>query len=487
MESLQKKQEPRRDFINKWPQSYPLRPRQVKKKHAEKMPIPKGPRSWKPGDSLYDITRYTTKFFLNLQEEYGKAASFYINGKLYIGLFDPKMVEEVYITKQQDFIKGLGFKRMRKFLGEGLLTSEDPIHKRHRRMMQPPFHKAKIDSYLKEMYDETMRHIETWSNESEIELGPQMMRLTLQIVSQTLFGTDATKYSKEISQNLDIVVDRIMTTLLPSLEALDNAALPWFKEFKKSSHTLMDITDRIIEERRENPQESEDLLGLLIELVDEDGEKFTNEELRDEALTIMLSGHETTATLMIWALARLSTRKDIVEKIREELKNTTWIQEQRPPSMGELMENKEVTKIIKETLRTNPPVWLAMRQAVKDTEIGGVFIPKGANVFVSQYVTHRNKEYYTNPLKWDPERWEGDFEASLPKGAYFPFGYGARKCIGEQFGLMEAKIALMCIVNNYDIEPVEGTRGVPRLKPRATLRAKGNVPLKVTKIKHDKN
>lgn len=468
-------------FNRKWLDEYPVRPKTVSKRDGEKLPIPRGPRTKKPGDSLYDIVRYTTRFLLDLRDNYGKAASFYINGQLYIGLFSPKMVTEVYTTKQNLFIKGIGVSKLRKLAGDGLLTSEDPVHKRHRRMMQPPFHKNKIDSYINDMYNVTVQHLENWEGKTTVELSPEMMKLTLKVVSKTLFSTDADKYAEKMSKNLDIAIDRVATTMLPSTTLLDNSPLPWFGDYRKASETLSEITDEIINERREGVEQYDDLLNLLIDLADENGEKFTNEELRDEALTILLSGHETTATLLVWMLTRINTKPELLKKLQEEADNAVWIKEKRPPSMSEILETPIAAKIIKETLRLNPPLWFIMRQALEDMTIDGAYIPKGTNVFISQYITHRDPEFFKNPKEWDPDRWDDDLESKLPKGAYFPFGYGARKCIGEQFALIETRILLLYIIHNYTIKSTNAERAVPKVKPRASLRAKGNVPVYIQK------
>lgn len=467
-------------FHRAWPETYPARPKMVSRRKAEKLPIPNGPRD-SSAVTLYQILVKTTRFFLGLQENYGEAASFYLNRKLYIGLFSPELVYNLYTKYDSKLIKGYGSLKTRKIVGDGIFTSEDPIHKKHKKMMQPSFRKNKIETYIEDMYKETIEHTQKWDSKTEIELVPEMLDLTLKIVSRSLFSVDAEKYSKTIADNLEIAVDRIVTTMLPSLTLLDNSPLPWFRKYRDAAYNLSDIMDSILEERAKSGKKYDDLIDLLANAADENGSVFTDEELKEEALTIILSGHETTANLVTWAILQLSKHPIFLERLRKEAKESKWIKENRAPSIGEIYGSAETTNIIKETLRLNPPLWATMRQAVEDIQTDTIYIPKGANVFVSQYVSHRNPKYFSDPHTWNPDRWVGDFEKTLPKGAYFPFGYGGRRCIGYHFAMIEASLVLLYIAHNYDIKYIEENRTLPRIKPRASLRPKGKVVVKVAK------
>jgi len=364
----------------------------------------------------------TPKFLLKMQRKYGDHCSFFLSRRLFIGLFSPIGVHEVTVAQQHNFVKGVGFARMRKVLGEGLLTNEEPIHLAHRRMMQPPFHHGNLDSYVAIMHNLINEHTNNWRSKSSIDLAPEMMALTLEIVSRCLFGLDSHQYTEAISESMEVAIDRIERTMLPGLERFDKSAIKYFKEFEIASDRLVDIAEAIINKRLESKEKTDDdLLGILLQMRDQ----ISVDHIRDEVLTLILSGHETTANVMSWAF---------------------------------------------------PPVWVAPRIATVDCVIDGIKIPKGAHVLLSQYVTHRNPRYFPNPEEWKPERWHNlEFEKSLPRGAYFPFGGGSRKCLGEYFALAEARLILLMVAKNFKLDG-----SFPKAQPRATYRPKGTVKNKVT-------
>jgi len=363
---------------------------------------------------------------------------------------------------------------MRKVLGEGLLTNEEPIHLAHRRMMQPPFHHGNLDSYVAIMHELITEHTNNWRGKESIDLTPEMMELTLEIVSRCLFGTDSHQYTKAIAQSMEVAIDRIERTMLPGLERFDKSAIKYFKAFELASDRLVDIAEAIINKRLASGETKDsDLLGILLQMQDQ----ISIDHIRDEVLTLILSGHETTANVMSWAFSYLSKNPQFRKELEDEADSATWISENRVPTYEELEISSPVASaVLQETMRLAPPVWVAPRISIVDCEIDGVQIPKGAHVLVSQYVTHRNPRYFPNPEVWDPTRWKNpDFEKSLPRGAYFPFGGGSRKCLGEYFALAEARLILLMVAKNFRL-----TGNFPKAQPRATYRPKGAVKNKVT-------
>ena len=442
--------------------------------------LPAGPRPRVPGQLLWSFQRDTPRFLLDLRDRYGDAASFYLNRQLFIGLFAPAMVHQVTVAQQSSFIKGVGFERMRKVLGEGLLTNEEPIHLRHRRMMQPPFHKSRLDGYAEQMSDLTRGTVDAWLPGSTIYLGPQMMRLTLLIVARTLFGTDADRYTDRIAESMDIAIDRIERTMLPGLDRFDSLPLPYWQAFHRAADDLAEIAEDLIRERRARGVDGDDLLGLLLALRDEDGSAFTDAEVRDEALTLILSGHETTANALTWAFSWLGTRPDVHEALRREALQQEWVTGSAPATVADVMSCEVAGQVISETLRMAPPVWVAPRRALADVDIEGVKVPQGAHVLISQYVTQRNPRYFPNPHTWQPNRWTEQLHASLPRGAYFPFGAGTRKCLGDQFALLESRIILLHAAARTRLVAANSQQPIPKAEPRATYRARGPVPMVVT-------
>jgi cytochrome P450 len=437
---------------------------------------------------LYRFQKDTPAFLMDLRRQYGEASSFFLNGELFMALFSPEMVYQVTTSKQGSFVKGMGFARMRKVLGEGLLTNEEPIHLRHRRMMQPPFKKERLNSYSSLMTDLTREQISTWQNQADVLLGPEMMRLTLAIVAQTLFGTSARKYEQPIAESMEIAIDRIERTMLPGLQVFDDLPVPYWRKFGEAADELALIAEELIKSRREDPHESDDLLGLLLSLQDDDGVIFTDEEVRDEALTLILSGHETTANMLTWAFSWLATRPDIQDSLHAEAERAGWPNSGTTPSIDEVLGTDEngapklpvSAAIVSESLRMAPPVWVAPRRAIEDVEVDGVQVPAGAHVIVSQYVTQRDERWFPEPNQWRPERWYGDLAKQLPRGAYFPFGGGTRKCLGDQFALLESRIILLEVAARMKLKPIDANQPVPKAQPRATYRPKGPVPMRVS-------
>jgi cytochrome P450 len=273
---------------------------------------------------------------------------------------------------------------------------------------------------------------------------------------------------------MEIAIDRIERTMLPGLEKFDHSAISYFKKFEIASDNLADIAEEIINKRvASNLTTSDDLLGIMLQMQDQ----VSTEHIRDEVLTLILSGHETTANVMSWAFSYLNKNKKFRDLLREESLKQSWLDEKRAPTYKELEDGSPIaTAILNETMRLAPPVWIAPRIATKDVVIEGVKIPAGAHVLVSQYVTHRNPRYFLEPEKWRPDRWfDSNFEKSLPRGAYFPFGGGSRKCLGEYFAIAEARLILLMVAKNFRLKG-----DFPKAQPRATYRPKGGVKSKVS-------
>jgi cytochrome P450 len=414
----------------------------------------------------------TPKFLLDLHHRYGNSASFFLGGELFYAVFSPEAVVDVTVKKQHSFVKGVGFERMHKVLGRGLLTNEEPVHLRHRRMMQPPFHHHQLDEYARVMQVIVRAHLEGWEVGQEVSANEEMMRLTFQIVAQLLFSTDIDQYAEGVQHHMGLAIDRIERTMLPGLDRFDDSPLPYFRKFKESSDYLADVAEDIIRTRVASGTHGTDLLGLLLDAKDDENQALSHDDVRDETLTLILSGHETTANVMTWALAYLRDRDDLWAVVAEEA--DTFMPRDQPPALRQVLQAPMTKGIFAEALRLAPPVWVSPRRAVEDVEVDGIPIPKGAHVIISQYASHRNTEFFPHPEEFQPERWVDDLESRLPRGAYFPFLAGTRKCLGDQFALLEAHIILMEMARSKRPHPISAT--LPRPEPRATFRPKGGVP-----------
>jgi cytochrome P450 len=488
-----------RPFDAPRPDSYASVPPAIGPRRARSLRLPPGPRSASGLGPLVPFQRDTPGFLMRLRAEHGEAASFLLGRQLFIALFAPAMVHDALVVHQHDLVKGVGFARMRLVLGEGLLTNEEPVHLRHRRMMQAPFHHTRLDAYAALMADLTREELDRWRPGDVLPVAPTMMALTLAIVARTLFGTDARAHAPRIGHAMDVAIDRIERTMLPGLDRLDRVPLPWFRAFRRASDDLAEVAEALIAERRaaarrhgadasdDGPgprdlatlRREEDLLGLLFALRDEDGSAFSDDEVRDEALTLILSGHETTANVLTWAFSLLATHPDARAELEAEADAQAWLAEDRAPTVAELMAAPVAGRVLAETLRLCPPVWVAPRRALVDTQLGGVAVPAGAHVLVSQYVTHRDPVHFPDPERFEPERWRDGLERRLPRGAYIPFGAGTRRCLGDQFALLEGRIILLAAAHRLRLEPLDAARPLPVAQPRATYRARGPVPMRI--------
>ena len=420
------------------PNEYAPIPKPLTRRSLKGRSIPDGPRS-----ALLTLRfqKDTPGFMRAARDQFGYCTSFFLGGQLFIGAFAPEMVHEVTVSKQHQFIKGVGFDRMRKVLGTGLLTNEEPIHLRHRRLMQSPFHISKISSYANTMVDLTQKHISRWRDGDVVAMGPEMMALTFDIVSDILFGADISADTKKVQRAMHIAIDRIERTMLPGLDRLDNLGLPYFRKFGSAANELHEVATRIVNDRIKKGIKRDDLMGVLLEATTPEGEKLSAREVSDETLTLILSGHETTANVLTWVFSYLSEHPHYWKALGEEAEQI--LPQKDDENFARILLAAPLSgAIFNEVLRLCPPVWIAPRRALEDVTLGGVDVPKGAHVLVSQYVTHRDARYFESPDDFIPERWFNDFEKSLPRGAYFPFGAGTRKCLGDQFALLEGRIII---------------------------------------------
>ena len=462
-----------RAFDTPRPQQYPTIPEPIFRRqwrHQKDLP---GPNPLLADWLTLTFIKDTPNFLASMQRRYGNVCAFFLSRRLFIGLFSAEAVHQVTVAQQHNFVKGVGFARMRKVLGEGLLTNEEPIHLNHRRLMQPPFHHGNLDSYVAIMHKLVKAHIKEWDGKDSVDLAPQMMALTLEIVSQCLFGLDSSKYTAQIAHSMEIAIDRIERTMLPGLERFDKSALSYFVAFEEAANQLADIAEEIIDLRlKSDINHSDDLLGILLQMRDQ----ISMEHIRDEVLTLILSGHETTANVLTWAFSYMSNNPEAAAHLAREADAQLWIDQDRTPTFAELEQSSPfASAVLAETLRLAPPVWVSPRIALRDCQIDGVHIPAGAHVLISQFVTQRLDQYFPDAPTWNPYRWmDPAYENSLPRGAYFPFLAGSRKCLGESFALAESRLILLMVAKRFSL-----SNTMPKAQPRTTYRAKGPVPSQI--------
>jgi cytochrome P450 len=448
--------------------------------HATDKPpvkLPPGPedRSW--AGFYRDYTRDPLVYLSKLQKDYGDVVTLRAYNYRVFFLSHPEHIEEVLVTQARKFVKGRVLKANKRLFGDGLLTSEGDLWLRQRRMAQPAFHRARVTSYGETMVRFAERLIAEWRHGETRDIHAEMMRLALQIVAKTLFDAEVDGDALEVGKALEAITElnsdfRRLVLTPPWLPTRQNirAAL--------ATRRLNKIIYRIIAERRAAARDTGDFLSMLLAAQDEDGSRMNDQQLRDEAITIFLAGHETTAIALSWTWWLLAQNPEVEAKLHAELDT---VLAGRSPRMEDLPRLAYTEKVIAESLRLYPPAWGMPRLAIEDAEIGGYRIPKGCGVSVSQWVVHRDPRWFEEPLAFRPERWDGELQKRLPRFAYFPFGGGPRQCIGNSFALMEATLVLATITQKFRfrlapdhvVTPLASITLRPRHGIRATLESRG--------------
>ena len=383
----------------------------------------------------------------------------------------PKEVESVLVTHHRSFIKGIGTRANPEIFGKGLLTSEGDFWLRQRRLSQPAFHRTRIAAYADIMAREAERTMNGWRDGEEIDIHREMMQTTLAIATRTLFGVDLGSRMPVVASALDAFIRQNAGVSVWQLIL----KLPTLKRWRylRGVRALDEIVYGIIRERRASGM-GDDLLSDLIRAQDTDGSFMTDQQLRDEVMTMLLAGHETTALALSWAWYLLGGHPDAQARLRDEVDR---VLSGRLPTAAEVSRLPYTNNVIRETIRLYPPAWVITRMAAEPVEIGGYLVPAGSNVIVSPWVTHRDPRFFTQPGTFDPDRWSAEREQSAPKFAYFPFGGGPRVCIGNNFALMEAATLLAAVAQRFQISLVTGEA----IQPFAsiTLRPKNGVRVRL--------
>ena len=385
----------------------------------------------------------------------------------------PDQVRDVLVTHQHAFMKGRGLEWAKQFLGEGLLTSEGEFHRRQRRLSQPAFHRQRVQSYGTVMTDYAVRARERWRDGQPMDLAHEMMGLTMAVVGKTLFDADVSGEADEIGESLTAIIGLFPRFNHPLAPLIQKLPLPSNLRFRRARARLDATIYRMIGERRKSREDRGDLLSMLLLATDVegDGTGMTDRQLRDEVMTLFLAGHETTANALSWTFYLLSQNPEAEARLFEEVDRVLG---GRPPAVEDLAELRFAEQVLAESMRLYPPAWGLGRKAIRDQEIGGYRVPAGAYVLVSAFVTQHDGRFFPDPGRFDPDRFTTEAKAARPKFAYFPFGGGARQCIGEPFAWMEGVLILATIAQRWRLRLVPGHRVEPQalitLRPRYGMR-----------------
>ena len=400
------------------------------------------------------------RLFSYMAKHLGPIAHYRLFNIHVVYLNDPDYIREVLINQATSFVRERTVRRLKVLLGEGLLTSDDPTHKRSRRIAAPAFHRGRISAYADTMVAAAADMRGTWRDGEEMDIVETMMKLSLEIVAQTLFATEVDDDVRAINDQTNIIMG-IYNYLVafPNLEAVLHLPIPGVMRFRKARAKLDRVVIRIIAERKaqgvEKLSERADLLSLLLVARDEDGSALSDEQLRDEVLTIFLAGYETTANALAWTWYLLSINPEADARMAEEIRAVLGDRTATLEDYGQL---KYTRMVLAESMRLYPPVWAMGRMSTTPIEMGPYRLPAGTHWFFSQYVMQRDARFFDDPLRFEPLRHTEEEAAKRDKFTYFPFGGGGRQCIGEGFAWMESVLVLATLAQRWRMELLPGQK-----------------------------
>jgi cytochrome P450 len=436
------------------------------------------------------------RLFEHLHKTFGNIAQYRFMGTSIIFINDPRYIQNVLVHDAHRYGKERTVRRMKILLGEGLITSEEPIHLRQRRIAAPAFHRQRINAYADQIVAIAAGHRERWQPGQTIDIAAACMALSLEIVARTLFDTEVTPDIRAINDEVNTIMGLYnFIVALPRLENYLHLPIPKLTKFRKSKARLDAVVDRLIREHKEAAARGEpdkgDLLSMLLastyEPVDANGyplpptgqplEHMSDQQVRDEVLTIFLAGYETVANALTWTWYLLSQNPEAESKLHAELDAVLGAgSAQRLPILADYPNLKYTEQVFAESMRLYPPAWAMGRMAIKDAALGEYDVPKGAHIFFSQYIMSRTAEYFPDPLRFDPDRFTPEAKAAREKYTYFPFGAGNRQCIGESFAWMEGVFTIATIAQRWRMTYADRKPPIPQakitLRPRDPLRMK---------------
>jgi cytochrome P450 len=407
--------------------------------------------------------------------EYGDIVRFYVMMQERILLNRPDLINQVLVIQHGKFHKSELTRRItRRMLGQGLLISEGDFWRRQRRLAQPAFHRSRTNDYAATMLDIAQAHIGDWRDGEQRNIAQEMTALTLDIAVRTLFGTTLPGEARQVGHAMTFLMRYSLRRNRLPFRVPENWPTPANRRANRELQFIDSLVYRIISERRAEGNSSvhNDLLALLMGAMDEDGSQMTPQQLHDETMTLFLAGHETTAQMLGWTWYALSQNPAVESRLHEELHGVLG---GRPPGATDFPRLPYLQAVMSEVLRLYPPAYVLARETVEPCEIGGYQLHPGSTVVLSQWITHRDPRYYDDPEVFRPERWLDGLVDRLPPGAYFPFGDGPRRCIGQGFALLEAAIVTATIAQKFSFRMVPGHTVVP--EPLVTLRPRHGIQM----------
>jgi cytochrome P450 len=434
---------------------------------------PPGPRGLPLIGVSLDVLRDPLGMMRRMVREYGDIVRLPVALGHRILLNHPDWIEQVLVVQQGKFHKSELTKRVTEgLLGQGLLISEGEFWRRQRRLAQPAFHRSRINEYAATMAEVTEAHIREWRDGEERDVAREMMTLALDSALRTLFGTSLPGEAQRVGRAMTFLMRYQLRRQRSPVRIPESWPTPRNRRARREVDFLDSLVYRIISERQAQGDAIHrgDLLSLLMGAMDEDGSQMTRKQLRDETMTLFLAGHETTAQMLAWTWHALGENSAAEARLHEELRGVLG---GRPPEAADLGRLPYLQAVMNEVLRMYPPAYITARTSIEDCRIGGYDFPAGTTMLMSQWVMHRDVRYYEEPDTFRPERWLDGLASRLPAGAYFPFGDGPRRCIGQGFAMLEAGVVIGTMAQRFRFRAAEGHAVVP--EPLVTLRSRQGI------------
>jgi cytochrome P450 len=442
--------------------------------------LPDGPK----GNIIFTARKELKTDLIGLIErharEYPDISRLRIGPYYYVNIYKPEMVEHIFGDSDL-YTKGRENANLKFLLGNGLLTNEGEFWMKQRRLIQPIFHKRRLANFVQQIVDCTDSLMRDWDTRATdtMDIHAEMTQITLSVVSRTLLSTDAGGEFKKISDALVYLMKGLSQETTKLLRLPSWLPTPYNIRMRSSRAILDRLIYDIIAQRRLHHTKQDDLLTMLMEVEDADtAERMSDTQLRDEVITIFLAGHETTANALSFGLYLMAQNPAAADRIAAE---TQGVLAEGPLTFENLSRLDYTTRAVKEAMRLYPPAWIIGREASRDDVIGEYLIRKGDTLMMFPYLTHRQERYWPDPLRFDPDRFLPEAMKDRPRYAYFPFGGGARLCIGNNFAMMEMQIILALLCTRYEFRVPDGF--TPELEALVTLRPKGGMPLHVRRRK----
>src|SRR6266446_7180581 len=446
-------------------------------------PRPPGPRGLPWLGTSFMASRDSTRKLTQWARDYGDIVYYHFLDFHFYILFHPQHIEQVLLGKTDNFVKGITSRADTELIGNGLLTSDGDFWRRQRKLSNPAFHRESLVRYADITTEEATRLLQRWKNGETLNIHNDMMNVTLRIVLRSLFGSDLGESMKVIEPALDAIM--VSSSGFHSIAFFLGIPTPTrarhfravreidrvvYALIARGREKLKSSSGRVADAERQTAGGAKDLLTLLLTARDDDGNSMSDQQLRDEVITLLLAGHETTALNLSWSWYLLAQHPEVEEKLHAELDAVLG---GRPPSAADLPKLQYTDRVIRETLRLNPPAWRIFRRTQEPFTVGEYVLPAGSNIVLSQWVTQRDPRWFSEPERFHPDRWSEEAMAKFPRFAYFPFGGGPRVCIGAGFAMMEATLLLATIAQRYRMRLTPNQRITPM--PSITLRPRNGI------------